>query len=82
MRSRHARLPRDAYWSRLGADAVFDGKVLGFPGAEVREPALIEEPYTVVVLPPDAIGQRLDDLGRCIVTPRAMIPESHVPRRG
>ncbi len=47
---------------------VYDGQVLG-PGAEVRGPALIEEPFTVVVLPPDAMA-RLDDLGNYIVTPQ------------
>ena len=47
---------------------MYDGRVLG-PGAEVRGPALIEEPFTVVVLPPDAMA-RLDDLGNYIVTPQ------------
>ena len=32
-------------------------------------PALIEEPFTVVVLPPDAMA-RLDDMGNYVVTPQ------------
>ncbi len=45
---------------------VYDGAVLG-PGAEVHGPALIEEPFTVVVLPPGSIA-RLDHLGNYALT--------------
>ena len=41
--------------------AVFDGARLG-PGAEVRGPALVEEPFTVIVVPPGARA-RIDDAG-------------------
>jgi len=40
---------------------VYDGAALG-PGAEIAGPALVEEPFTVVVVPPDAAA-RVDDLG-------------------
>ena len=45
---------------------VYDGSVLA-PGVEVRGPALIEEPFTVVVLPPGATAL-LDDLGNYELT--------------
>jgi N-methylhydantoinase A len=45
---------------------VYDGSVLG-PGVDVRGPALIEEPFTVVVLPPGATA-RLDELGNYELT--------------
>jgi N-methylhydantoinase A len=45
---------------------VYDGSVLA-PGVEVRGPALVEEPFTVVVLPPGARA-RLDDLGNYELT--------------
>jgi N-methylhydantoinase A len=45
---------------------VYDGALLGH-GAEVRGPALIEEPFTVVVLPPGATA-RLDRLGNYALT--------------
>jgi N-methylhydantoinase A/oxoprolinase/acetone carboxylase beta subunit len=45
---------------------VYDGSVLG-PGVEVRGPALIEEPFTVVVLPPGATAL-LDELGNYELT--------------
>ena len=45
---------------------VFDGTRLG-EGATVDGPALIEEPYTVVVLPPDATAT-LDGLGNYVVS--------------
>src|SRR5438552_17127591 len=45
---------------------VYDGSLLG-PGVEVRGPALVEEPFTVVVLPPGATA-RLDDLGNYELT--------------
>jgi N-methylhydantoinase A len=40
---------------------VFDGSRLG-PGAAVEGPALVEEPFTVVVLPPGQ-SARLDEHG-------------------
>jgi N-methylhydantoinase A len=40
---------------------VYDGAPLG-PGASLEGPALIEEPFTVVVIPPGATA-RLDDHG-------------------
>jgi N-methylhydantoinase A len=45
---------------------VYDGSVLA-PGVEVRGPALVEEPFTVVVLPPGATA-RLDALGNYELT--------------
>jgi N-methylhydantoinase A len=45
---------------------VYDGSVLG-AGVEVRGPALVEEPFTVVVLPPGATA-RLDELGNYELT--------------
>jgi N-methylhydantoinase A len=45
---------------------VYDGSLLG-SGAEVRGPALVEEPFTVVVLPPGATAQ-LDELGNYALT--------------
>jgi N-methylhydantoinase A len=45
---------------------VYDGWVLA-PGVEVRGPALIEEPFTVVVLPPGATAL-LDELGNYELT--------------
>jgi N-methylhydantoinase A len=45
---------------------VYDGSLLG-PGVEVRGPALVEEPFTVVVLPPGATA-RLDELGNYALT--------------
>jgi N-methylhydantoinase A len=60
---------RTAFWGESWIDTpVYDGRVLG-SGAEVRGPALIEEPFTVVVLPPDATA-RLDDLANYVVTPQ------------
>ena len=60
---------RTAFWGDTWVDTpVYDGRVLG-SGAEVRGPALIEEPFTVVVLPPDAMA-RLDDMGNYVVTPQ------------
>ncbi len=60
---------RTAFWGEGWVDTpVYDGRVLG-SGAEVRGPALIEEPFTVVVLPPDAMA-RLDDMGNYVVTPQ------------
>jgi N-methylhydantoinase A/oxoprolinase/acetone carboxylase beta subunit len=36
------------------------------PGAEIRGPALIEEPFTVVVVPPGTTA-RLDELGTYVL---------------
>ena len=53
---------RPAYFGTDFVDTpVYDGARLG-PGAEIRGPALIEEPFTVVVVPPGA-HVRLDDTG-------------------
>jgi N-methylhydantoinase A len=53
---------RPAYFGTAFVDtAVYDGASLG-PGSEVHGPALIEEPFTVVVVPPGARA-RLDDAG-------------------
>ena len=58
---------RPAYWGAGFLDTpVFDGTRLG-EGATVDGPALIEEPYTVVVLPPDATAT-LDSLGNYVVS--------------
>ncbi len=46
--------------------AVYDGARLG-PGAEVPGPALVEEPFTVVVVPPGARA-RVDDTGNYELT--------------
>jgi N-methylhydantoinase A len=63
------RETRPAYWGTGWIDTpVYDGNRLG-PGAEVTGPALIEEPFTVVVLPPGFVA-RLDDLGHYVVTAR------------
>jgi N-methylhydantoinase A len=45
---------------------VYDGGALG-PGAELRGPALVEEPFTVVVLPPGSTT-RVDEFGNYAVT--------------
>jgi N-methylhydantoinase A len=45
--------------------AVYDGSLLG-PGVELRGPALVEEPFTVVVLPPGARA-RIDEYGNYAV---------------
>ncbi|HEY4397093.1 MAG TPA: hypothetical protein VGO28_05430, partial [Acidimicrobiia bacterium] len=45
---------------------IYDGSLLG-PGVEVSGPALVEEPFTVVVLPPGATA-RLDELGNYELT--------------
>jgi len=53
---------RQAYFGEGFVDTpVYDGTRLG-SGAEVQGPALIEEPFTVVVVPPSARA-RLDDAG-------------------
>jgi N-methylhydantoinase A len=58
---------RPAYWGDGFVDTpVYDGARLA-PGAEVAGPALIEEPFTVVVLGPGAMA-RLDANGNYVVT--------------
>jgi len=53
---------RPAFFGVELADTpVYDGTRLG-PGAEIAGPALVEEPFTVVVVPPGATA-RLDALG-------------------
>ena len=53
---------RPAYFGGDFVDTpVYDGPALG-PGAQIDGPALVEEPFTVVVVPPGAHA-RLDDLG-------------------
>ena len=65
--NRAQRGTRPAYWGAGFVDTpVFDGTSLG-EGATVEGPALIEEPYTVVVLPPDATAT-LDGLGNYVVS--------------
>jgi N-methylhydantoinase A len=65
--SQAQRGTRPAYWGDGFVDTpVFDGARLG-EGATVEGPALIEEPYTVVVLPPDATAT-LDGLGNYVVS--------------
>jgi N-methylhydantoinase A len=58
---------RLAFWGDGFVDTpVFDGSRLG-AGASVTGPALVEEPFTVVVVPPGA-SARLDELGNYVVT--------------
>jgi N-methylhydantoinase A len=58
---------RDAYWGEgFVATPVFDGAALA-GGARVEGPALIEEPFTVLVLPPGAVAT-LDAQGNYDVT--------------
>ncbi len=58
---------RPAYFGDGFVDAaVYDGSRLG-PGAEVDGPALVEEPFTVLVVPPDARA-RVDDTGNYDLT--------------
>jgi N-methylhydantoinase A len=58
---------RPAYFGVEFVDTpVYDGAALG-PGAVVHGPALIEEPFTVVVVPPGATAT-LDDLGNYALT--------------
>jgi N-methylhydantoinase A len=57
---------RPAYFGTDFVDTpVHDGPALA-PGAEIRGPALIEEPFTVVVVPPGTTA-RLDDLGNYVL---------------
>ncbi len=65
--SKAQRGSRPAYWGDGFVDTpVYDGTRLG-EGATVAGPALIEEPYTVVVLPPGATAT-LDGLGNYVVS--------------
>jgi N-methylhydantoinase A len=58
---------RPAYFGVEFVDTpVYDGPALG-AGAVVHGPALIEEPFTVVVVPPGATAA-LDDLGNYVLT--------------
>jgi N-methylhydantoinase A len=58
---------REAYFGDGFVDAaVYDGTRFG-PGAEVHGPALVEEPFTVVVVPPGARA-RIDDTGNYELT--------------
>jgi N-methylhydantoinase A len=58
---------RGAFWGEEFVDTpVYDGTRLG-EGATIEGPALIEEPYTVVVLPPDATAS-LDGLGNYVIS--------------
>jgi N-methylhydantoinase A len=67
--ARHAQTgERSAFFGSDWIDTpVYDGTVLG-AGAEIDGPALVEEPFTVVVVPPDAVA-RLDALGNYVLTP-------------
>jgi N-methylhydantoinase A len=57
---------RAAYFGTEFVDTpVHDGPALA-PGTEIRGPALIEEPFTVVVVPPGSTA-RLDDLGNYVL---------------
>jgi N-methylhydantoinase A len=57
---------RDAYWGEsFVATPVYDGTVLA-TGASIEGPALIEEAFTVVVLPPGARAE-LDALGNYVI---------------
>jgi N-methylhydantoinase A len=57
---------RDAYWGDgFVATPVYDGSVLA-AGARIDGPALVEEPFTVVVLPPGASAE-LDTFGNYVI---------------
>ena len=61
---------RAAYWGADFVDTpVYDGARARRRAPTIDGPALIEEPFTVVVLPPGATA-RLDDLGNYVVTPQ------------
>jgi N-methylhydantoinase A len=58
---------RRAYWGDAWTETpVYNGSQLG-TGAKVDGPALIEEPFTVVVLPPGTTAE-LDSFGNYVVT--------------
>ncbi len=57
---------RTAYFGPEGLDVpVYDGSLLGV-GAEIAGPALVQEPFTVVVLPPESTA-RVDADGNYVV---------------
>ena len=57
---------RDAYWGDgYVATPVYDGARLA-AGASITGPALVEEPFTVLVLPPGA-SSTLDAAGNYVV---------------
>ena len=59
---------RAAYFDGGFVDTpVYDGRALG-PSATITGPALVEEPFTVVVVPPGSEA-RLDDRGNYTITP-------------
>src|SRR5436190_1634107 len=60
-----AKGTRPAYWGEWVDTPVYDGGQLG-PGARINGPALIEEPFTVVVLPPNTTAQ-LDAYGNYVI---------------
>jgi N-methylhydantoinase A/oxoprolinase/acetone carboxylase beta subunit len=62
------RTTRAAWFGDSWVDTpVYDGPQLA-AGATIDGPALVDEPFTVLVLPPGA-SARLDDLGNYVVTP-------------
>jgi N-methylhydantoinase A len=56
---------RRAYWGEWVDTPVYDGTQLG-TGARIEGPGLIEEPFTVVVLPPNTTAE-LDTLGNYVI---------------
>jgi len=61
---------REAYWPALGAfaeAAVFDEAVLR-PGNVIQGPALIESPFTTIVITPDR-QYRIDEHGLGFIEP-------------
>ncbi len=57
---------RDAYWGDgFVSTPVYDGNTLA-AGARIEGPALVEEPFTVVVLPPGATAE-LDAFGNYVI---------------
>ena len=63
-----ARARGRAYWGDEFVDTpVYDGAALGAGRDASTGPALIEEPFTVVVVPPDATAA-LDALGNYVIT--------------
>ena len=63
--ARATKTTRRAYWGEWVDAPVYDGTQLG-AGARISGPALIEEPFTVVVLPPDTTAE-LDTLGNYVI---------------
>jgi N-methylhydantoinase A len=65
--TRATKKSRRAYWGDGWIDTpVYDGTQLG-AGARVAGPALVEEPFTVIVLPPNTAAE-LDGLGNYVIT--------------